>query len=152
MRLNLLKLSSFLSALLFSSLLQATELDLAKDLKALGESNPKEVIVLMVSRPDCGYCTRVKNDFLGPLLKTDNAPPVRVIRLDTMNEMVGFDGKSHTAEEIAESFNARFTPTILFVNHQGEVLHDPLIGLSTPDFYGYYLDEAIRLSRAQLNP
>lgn len=149
MRSSLSKLFS-LSLLMFSCLTRAAELQDATDLNALGDQYPKDVIVLMVSQPDCSFCVKVKEDYLKPLIQTDGAPPVRVINLKTAHQFVGFDGAQTSAEQFTGELNAQFTPTLLFFDAQGHQLHERIIGLTTPDFYGYYLDTAIESSRQQL--
>lgn len=151
MRSSLLKLSSLLLALI-CGLAQASDLILvrATDLQALGKEKQGDVIVLMVSQPSCAYCVKVKEDYLEPLLKTANAPAVEVVSLGTSHSFIGFDGQPTTAEALTRELNANFTPTLLFVDSQGKPLHEPMVGLTTPEFYGYYLDEAIRLSRQQI--
>lgn len=149
MRSSLSKLAS-LSLLIFSSLSQAAALQDASDLHVLGEQNPKDVIVLMISQPGCSYCVKVKEDYLKPLVQTDGAPPVRVINLSTAHQFIGFDGAPTSAEQLTGVLNAQFTPTLLFFDALGHQLHEPIIGLTTPDFYGYYLDTAIELSRQRL--
>ena len=151
MRSSLLKLSSLLLVIACAAV-QASELTLnhASDLQALGKAQQGDVIVLMVSQPACGYCVKVKEDYLEPLLKTADAPAVEVVSLGTAHSFVGFDGKQTTAEALTRQLNAHFTPTLLFVDSQGNTLHEPMVGLTTPEFYGYYLDEAIRTSREKL--
>ena len=141
-----------LGTLLFALTAQAAEgLNDAANLKTLGAANPNEVIVLMVSQEHCGYCVRVKEDYLKPLLQTENAPPVRVLHLDKTDTLVDFDGQQRSGSLIASRLGGRFTPTLLFVDGQGQALHDPIVGLTTPEYYGYYLDEAIAKSRKKLN-
>ena len=151
MRLSLLKLSSLI-ALVFSLKLSAAEtLTDAADLQRLGASDPQEVIVLMISQDNCGFCVRVKEDYIKPMLASDNHPPVRILHLGKNQQVVDFDGETRAADSIANRLGGRFTPTLLFVDAKGNTVHDPIVGLTTPEYYGYYLDEAIADSRKRLN-
>lgn len=122
----------------------------ATNLQSLGAAHPNEVIVLMVSQENCGYCVRVKEDYLKPLLKSANHPPLRLLHLDKSSEVIDFDGTSRSGSLIASRLGGRFTPTLLFVDAKGNPVHEPIVGLTTPDYYGYYLDQAIADSRQRL--
>lgn len=123
----------------------------AVDLQRLGASEPNEVILLMISQDNCGFCVRVKEDYLKPLVASDTSPPVRVLHLGKNQQVIDFDGQIRLADTIANRLGGRFTPTLIFTDAKGTPLHDPIVGLTTPDFYGYYLDEAIADSRKRLN-
>ncbi len=145
-------LSKTCSALLLSlglalSAQAEVKLETATDLQALGKANPNEVIVLMVSQDGCAFCVTVKEDFLKPLLQTNNAPPVQVLDLSNPTPVINFDGSTGSAEQVAKSLGGRFTPTILFVDSQGETRAKKIVGVNTPEFYGYYIDEAIKSAR-----
>lgn len=150
MRASLLKLSNIF-LLLFALNAQAAELTDATDLKQLGADNPKEVLVLMISQANCGFCVRVKEDYLKPLMKSANHPPLRILHLDRSNQVIDFDGELRSGSIIASRLGGRFTPTLLFVDGQGNPVHEPIVGLTTPEYYGYYLDEAIADARKRLN-
>lgn len=150
MRSNLSRLFS-LVLLLVSAPLLAADLKLATNLRALAQQSPGEVVVLMVSQQNCSYCVRVKEQFLIPLQNSRNAPPIRILSLSQLQTVIDFDGTERDAKEIAKRYGARFTPTLLFVDAQGNSLHEPIVGLNTPDFYGYYLDQAIEQSRNALH-
>jgi len=150
MPLSLLKLSSLL-VLLFSLNSSAAEsLTDAADLQRLGAANPQEVILLMISQDNCGYCVRVKEDYLKPMLTNASHPPIRVLHLGKHQQVVDFDGQMRSSDSIASRLGGRFTPTLLFVDAKGNTVHDPIVGLTTPDFYGYYLDEAIAAARKKI--
>ncbi|NVK00180.1 MAG: hypothetical protein HWE12_01445 [Oceanospirillaceae bacterium] len=151
MQLSLSKLSS-LALLLFALNSSAAEtLADAANLQQLGAANPNDVIVLMISQDNCGFCVRVKEDYLKPLLASQQHPPLRVLHLGKNQQVVDFDGQTRQADSIANRLGGRFTPTLLFVDAKGEPVHEPIVGLTTPEYYGYYLDEAIADSRKRIN-
>lgn len=151
MRSSLFKLSSALLLGLSLQLSAAETLEDAANLQQLGDQHPAEVIVLMVSQENCGYCVRVKRDYLEPLLASNDAPPIRILHIDRTQTIIDFNGDKSDASIIASRLGGRFTPTLIFVDSKGEQIHPPIIGLNTPDYYGFYLDEAIRVARQQLN-
>jgi thioredoxin-related protein len=139
-------------ALFLSSVsVQAEELMLAENLQKLAAEHPNEVIVLMVSADGCSFCITVKNDFLGPLQKSAGAPPIRILDLSSNTPVIDFNGDSHSSTEVAKALKGKFTPTILFVDGKGNHLSKKIVGVNTPEFYGYYIDEAIKESRKALN-
>lgn len=151
MRSSLFKLSSASILALSLHLSAAEKLEDATNLQQLGQANPTEVILLMVSQDNCSYCVRVKRDYLEPMLASGEHPPIRVLHIDRAQAVVDFDGKTSDGSLIASRLGGRFTPTMLFVDAKGNELHPPIIGLNTPDYYGFYLDEAIRNAYQRLN-
>ncbi|MEJ2655267.1 MAG: hypothetical protein P8Z69_08205, partial [Acidihalobacter sp.] len=45
--------------------------------------------------------------------------------------------------DFARRYHVSFTPTVLLLDAKGRLLAKPLVGLTTEDFYGAFLDEAI---------
>ena len=151
MRSCLFKLSSACLLGLSLQLNAADALEDAANLQQLGEKNRADVIVLMVSQDNCRYCVRVKRDYLEPLLASGEHPPIRILHIDRTDSIIDFDGEKRDASIIASRLGGRFTPTLLFVDSRGEQIHPPIIGLNTPDYYGFYVDDAIRKARQQIN-
>ncbi len=68
---------------------------------------------------------------------------MRQIEYQSRGRLVDFSGKTTTAAQFSRQQKVRLTPTIKLFDADGTVLAEPLIGLSTPDYYGAYLDRAI---------
>ena len=112
-------------------------------------------LLIMFSMRGCGYCDMVREDFLEPMLKSgDYADKVimRIIRVDDYGEVRDFDGEYRQTSNIATRYRASVTPTVIFVDHKGHELAPRLLGISTPGFYGGYLDEGIDRSLRLLRP
>ncbi|MFN2308992.1 MAG: thioredoxin family protein [Gammaproteobacteria bacterium] len=110
-------------------------------------------ILLAFTRHDCRYCTQVEADFLVPLLLNDyetNRVLIRTLLIDAGGELRDFDGTRVTPAALAERYGVRLAPTLIFVDAQGRELAERLVGLTTPDFYGGYLEAAIDAATAQL--
>jgi hypothetical protein len=131
------------------------DLPLARDLKAdLAESRRRRVpLLVLYSLPDCPYCSEVRRTQLLPML----ADPVqsqrailRQIDLDGTHEIVGFDGGRTTPARLAAAAGIRFVPVIAFPGGNGRDLAPPLRGMLLPDFYGWYLEDAISRATAAL--
>lgn len=146
-----------LALLLASNLLAAAgpELLHARDLEqdaALAQRKQVPILVLF-SSSYCGYCTVVREDFLKPMLKNteyDNKVVIRVVSIDSDAALRDFDGRMIAPETLAQLHNVYVTPTVKLLGPHGETLAPDLVGLSTVDYYGYYLDSAIDTSLKQL--
>ena len=67
----------------------------------------------------------------------------RQVETDRMTKMVDFKGEPLRHRQFAARYKIKLTPTIWIVDGDGNSLVDPIVGLTTPDYYGYYLDRAI---------
>lgn len=110
-------------------------------------------IVVLFSATHCGYCSIVKEDFLKPMLisgeYTDKAM-IRVIELDSSDALMDLDGQPISAEAFADRYGIYLTPTLAFFDARGNELAPRMVGVTTVEFYGGYLDDAIDQSRQRL--
>ena len=111
-------------------------------------------IVLFFYSPPCPFCRQVEDISL-PLALRDNVPTPRFI-LRTVNiystaGLVGFDGNKTNMRRFAGAQGVRLVPHLRFLGPDGQPLAPDLIGLNPPDFYGGYLDDAIRQAYEKLN-
>lgn len=110
-------------------------------------------LLLMFSSEYCPYCAVVKNDFLKPMMFSgDYAQKIlfRVLELRAGQDIVDFDGNKINVWEFASRYKVSVTPTLVFLDHQGKPVAQKMVGLTTPDFFGGYLDDAITTAYNQL--
>lgn len=112
------------------------------------------VFVFLVSQPDCRYCDQVRAAYLAPLAR--QKPPRLVLRELELNgsaTLRDFAGLATTQREFAARYRIKVTPTVLFLDQQGNALAKPLPGADTAGFYGAYLQDALdkALAAAQAN-
>jgi len=125
--------------------------DLAAD---ASESRRRRVpILLMFDRADCPYCERALREHLVPM--SGDAPwrddaMFRQVEVDKALPVIDFDGNATTHRVIGARYGASLTPTIVVVDATGAPLADPVVGLMTADFYGAYLDDALKRGLAKL--
>lgn len=103
-------------------------------------------ILLMFAADHCPYCHLVEDDFLEPMLRSgeyEQKVLIRKIDLDNFEDIKDFDGSIISPDELASRFDIRVTPTLVFIDHQGRQLAGKMAGLTTPDYYGGYIDQAI---------
>lgn len=111
----------------------AAELPKAENLQADAQqaATDKKPIVLFFTLPNCSYCRIVRYDYFLPLLKQrsgNDQPIIREISVTGQNRVTLFDGQRLTETELAERYKVQMTPTVLFVNHEGEVVGNSILG------------------------
>lgn len=103
-------------------------------------------ILVLFSRRNCIFCDQILKEFLVPMLhNAEYDTKVIMRRIDTGSsaKLRLFSGKSTTQALFAKENNILLTPTIKLFDAQGNELVEPLIGLTTPDYYGGFLDQRI---------
>ncbi len=127
----------------------------AADLAADGAASRARGIpvLLFFDRDDCPFCERALREYLVPM--SGEAPwrddaLMRQVEVDRALPVTGFDGRATTHAALGARYGVSLTPTVLVVDGAGSPLGDPVVGLLTADFYGAYLDEALRGGLAKL--
>lgn len=124
------------------------EIQRAADLHQDGEdaSRTGKPIVMLVSASDCLYCEVLKdNVFVG--MERDDRIILRELGTDNPIRLIDFDGKTTDHQDFARKHGLFFTPTVLFLDGNGQPLSEPLVGVANVDFYAYYLERRIDKSR-----
>ena len=124
------------------------DVPLTDSLKALGKEamRRKVPIMLLFASPECHYCERVKNEYLGPMVNDPqyrNKVIIRQIEVGSDWDLIGFDGKKTTQGAYAAGQKVFMVPTIKVFDAQGNELAKPIIGLLTPDYYFGFIESAI---------
>jgi len=104
-------------------------------------------ILLMFSANGCRYCTLMERDFLKPMSYSgDYSDKVlfRKIKLVAGASVRDFDGRTIAVEDLRLRYGVKVTPTLVFLDDQGRQTAEKMVGLTTPDFFGGYLDSAIQ--------
>jgi hypothetical protein len=71
------------------------------------------------------------HDYFLPMLKQragNDQPIIREISITGKNSVTLFDGQRVTETELADRYKVQMTPTVLFVNHEGEVIGNSILG------------------------
>jgi hypothetical protein len=88
-----------------------------------------KALVVLVNLEGCPYCHAVRRAYLAPL--REQGQPVVQVELKDMRQM-----------------GIRMAPTVLFLGPGGREVAPRLVGYSSPDFYGAYLDERVQTANA----
>lgn len=111
------------------------------------------VVLVMFSGEFCGYCERVLNEFLIPMSRNPDYQSKLVMRrVDNtgFTTVKDFDGSVADHRKFASEHGVRMVPTVMLFDKKGNPLGKPLVGLTTVDYYGYYLDQAIDAALAKV--
>ncbi len=110
-------------------------------------------ILIMFSIEDCPYCEFVREEHLKPMLrnaKYKSQVIIRELHTDVTESVINFDGRRIDAERLADRYNVSFNPTVVFLDAQGRELSKRIVGVSSVDFYGGFMDKAIQESNQRL--
>ncbi len=105
-----------------------------------------QALVLFFSLAGCVFCEALRADQLRHVHRERERLGIRLVelRMDDDRPIPGIE-PPRSPRQIASAFGVRVSPTVLFVDGEREVA-ERLVGYSSPDFYGAYLDARIALS------
>jgi Thioredoxin-related protein len=119
------------------------------------EMKSKGLPLLLAFRADyCGFCRRLETEHLEPMLRSgkyDSRILIRRFDISGNQTVIDFNGNKINAEEFAAKHQASLTPTLLFLNAEGNEVAERLLGYNSPDFYGAYLESAISTAQQAVN-
>jgi len=143
--------SIFISAIAHADVEIAELRDMRADAAEASKANSLMLVIATVG--DCVYCEVVKEEFLKPLMASGELDGVAIVRelpLDGL-DITDLEGRMVEPVDIGNRYGARFSPTVFFLSPDGKVLHEPIVGLQSRDFYGFYLEKAIAKAKRKLN-
>ena len=103
-------------------------------------------ILLAFAADYCDYCSQLEESFLVPMLISgdyENRILIRKVRIDSSRSLIDFDGATTDSDQLASRYGVQMVPTLVFVDARGQELTERLVGLTTLDFYGGYLEQRI---------
>lgn len=106
-------------------------------------------LLVMFSAESCPYCQTVLSDYILPM-SDDPAYArkviIRVVDVDSATSVVDFSGHKVVPAALARRYGVTLTPVIKALDPAGRELAPQLLGFTSEDFYGYYLDVLINQS------
>jgi thioredoxin-related protein len=123
----------------------------ATDLQVLAlKSNQDKIpILIMYAAEHCEYCERLEEDLLGPMYGSgqyENRVIIRKVMIDSIENIRDFKGAAMDAENFAFKQKVQVTPTLRFVDEEGNQLAPEMVGYNTPEMYAAYIENAIESS------
>ena len=130
-----------------------SDIPVGNDLAEIGRLSQQQGIpaVVFVSRDACPYCRTLRDTILKPMFtagKFEQRALLVEVSLDRVEPLTGFDNIATTAEAFSELYRSEITPTLLFLDSNGDEIAKRIVGISNLELYGFYLqksiDEALR--------
>lgn len=115
----------------------------------------RTVVVALFSLPGCPFCEAIRRDQLRHLAREQAAQRVRVVEYD-LTDRRPFAGPAARSPApaspaaLAASLDVRLAPTVAFIGPDGKEIAERLVGYSSPDFYGAYLEQRIAQAHERL--
>lgn len=115
----------------------------------------RTVVVALFSLPGCPFCEAIRRDQLRHLAREQAAQRVRVVEYD-LTDRRPFGGPAarspapDSPAALAASLDVRLAPTVAFIGPDGREIAERLVGYSSPDFYGAYLEQRIAQAHERL--
>jgi thioredoxin-related protein len=102
-------------------------------------------LVLLFSTEGCSFCRIVRELYLQPILRDGQYPGIVIREVDTSSKdrVTDFNGEVVSMQDLAYRYDTWLVPVVVLVDPDGDILANPMVGISSQDYYGYYLDEAI---------
>ncbi|OUS11562.1 hypothetical protein A9Q89_08805 [Gammaproteobacteria bacterium 53_120_T64] len=131
----------------------AVTIPLAKDFAADGEivCDIEGILLLYFSAADCRYCMKLEEAVLKPMLRSgdyDQQVLLRKIAWRSQALVSDFSGRGVSLQGLAQRYDVKVTPTLVFVDSIGRELAPRILGFQSADFFWYYLDRGINHSIA----
>lgn len=151
----IIQMRSFTLFLMFTLLIPIVNADgyerllYLKDFQKLGQRACQEnkVMVVMVTRESCPYCIKLKKKIFIPEVKYGQLNDkwlLRDLRIDGGLTHIDFDGKKVNSLDYARSIKATLTPTVLFLDKNGNEIGKRIVGIGGAlEFYDFYLKKSI---------
>lgn len=103
-------------------------------------------VLIEFSMHQCPFCFQVEDEILGPMVISgdyDDKVIIRKLLIDDAGDVIDFDGRKIEKDELSSRYGINIVPTLVFFDGYGRPLNIKLVGVTTIDFYGAYLDQAI---------
>lgn len=124
------------------------ELKAVKDLSLLAEQAREDdkIILLEVTASYCSYCALLEEEIIKPMLRSGDYKKtvlIRQLEMDSFYPVKDFAGNDTTLAELAIKYKVKLTPTLLFLDANGNEVAERILGVYSLDFFGFYVDEAL---------
>lgn len=124
------------------------ELITVKDLSSLASQarQTDKIIMLEVTASYCSYCTLLEEEIIKPMLRSGDYKEtvlIRQLEVDGSYTVKDIDGNETTPAMLSRAYKVNLTPTILFLDADGNEVAERILGVYSLDFFGAYVDEAL---------
>ena len=117
---------------------------------ALSNGTP---IMLVFTANECSYCERLKRELLEPLMQSgalDASVRLRQFNINRGGKITDFDGERVRSRIFVNRYHVFATPTLVLLDHQGNLLAPPIVGFDNAEHYQILLSEAMAQAQPKL--
>lgn len=110
-------------------------------------------LVLYVAHTTCPYCKRLEKEIMPAVLNTEDYQNKIILQKLVWNSarpVIWANREEIVPDDLVSRYKVRATPTLLFVDEQGNEIAKRIEGYRGADFYWVYLDRAIKEARTAL--
>lgn len=118
---------------------------------AVAATTQREPIVLLVSLPGCPWCELLRRNYLAPM-RLEGVQAFQIMVNDRTRMVRDFNGQPNTGAAIAQSYQAKLTPTVLFLDARGQEIAPRIEGVASADLLGAQLEGNLQAARKRLAP
>jgi Thioredoxin-like domain len=115
---------------------------------ALLAQSKGEPLVLLVSLPGCVWCELLRRNYLAPM-RNEGVHVFQITVNDKKQVVDNFQGQPSQGADIATAYRAKFTPTLMFFNAQGQEIAKRIEGVASLDMIGALIDARLAAARQQ---
>lgn len=104
-------------------------------------------IVLLFTAEDCTYCDAMREQYLIPMSHTAKYAELALFRqlyVESFSFLRNEDGELVGGDQISLRYGVDITPTVLFINAQGDEVAERIIGLSGAHYFQKTLEQHIQ--------
>lgn len=106
-------------------------------------------LVLMVSLPGCPWCELLRRNYLIPMRK-EGLHAFEFMINERRLHIVDFQAQRVTPSAFSERLKVSMTPTVLFLNAQGQEIAARIEGVASADMIGSILDDRLATARQRV--
>ena len=137
-----------------SSVSAASKVETVNDFRVLEEqaSSSDLPVLLLFTAEECDYCEAIRSYYLEPMIRSGKYASsilFRQLYIEDYHYLRDRHGELVGGDQIALKYGVEVTPTILFVDANGNELADRIVGLSGADYFDKTL--STHISQAQSN-
>jgi thioredoxin-related protein len=124
------------------------QLEAVKDFFSLAVQarQSEKIIMLEVTASYCSYCGLLEEEIIKPMKRSgdyEQTVLIRQLAIDSFYTVKDFADNETTPASLAQKYKVKITPTLLFLDANGNEVAERILGVYSLDFYGAYVDAAL---------
>jgi len=130
-----------------------SKVETVNDLRVLEEqaSSFNLPVLLLFSAEECDYCEAIRSNYLEPMIRSGKYASsilFRQLYIEEFYYLRDRNGELVGGDQIALKYDVEVTPTILFIDADGNELAERIVGVSGADFFDKTLSTHISLAQS----